>query len=313
VQALMHQQIETHTTEIIVVGYEEQLSPDIAMHVRYKPLSLPFSPAHARNDGAQASHGNILVFLDSDVVLQMGALLALIQPIINGAMDIVGGGTEIEGGTYWRLCANLISFGIFSTDMPREERDYLPTMFMAVARQAWQQVGMFNIDFPHAAGEDVEWTLRAHRLGRRILFEPAARCFHRPTRTRYNEATSKLQLYGGAWGLVYDLMLRGESITPRYTARQRIEDLDGMIHAFRQHNSHSLWQAWLYVWCMSLALRDVLISLRGQLSVRRFWYALPGIMLLQIAWYDGLLSYLLNTERADHDAPCDGRTAQLEE
>lgn len=282
--------------EIVVAGRETRAAVLDRPRVRRVPLAPPFPAAVARNAGAEASQGELIVFLDSDVLLLPGALEALARPLLAGEAEIVCGGVAMERGPLWQTCGNLISFGIFSDTSPREERDYLPTMFLGLRRETWERLGRFDTTYRHAAGEDVEWTLRARRLGMRLLLEPAARCHHRPPRTSAAEALRKMRQYGASWGKVYDDALRGRAWAPRYADRGRIEQLVTLVWAGRRGHTPPWWPLWLQVWAASVAARDVLIRARrdpGLLSPA----LLPALALLQCAWYQGLLGYLRETRQ----------------
>ena len=285
--------------EIIVVGRDEvdKIRPHPLVRLVATPKLL--TPAEARNLGAELSRGEIIIFMDSDVVLFPSTIVTLGERAGEGY--IIGGSVVFETTRYWQLAGNILSFSTTADAMPAESRDYLPTMLLALQHTIWEDVGPFNTDYKDAAGEDTDWALRASRQGYRLLFEPQARCYHRPSRITYSDFGVKMRQYGAAWGQIYLSFMSGQHWNPRYTARGRLEYLRLLLWAAKRCSSAgSIVMIWIDGWIESAALRDVLLLFVQQAYLRRYWYTLPALLLLQREWYRGALQILRQqSERYD--------------
>jgi glycosyltransferase involved in cell wall biosynthesis len=79
---------EAIAKEVIVVddGSTDQ-TPAIARRCGARVITAPHrGPAHARNLGSEAAAGEILVFFDADMSSRPGSLVALVAPILDGAV-----------------------------------------------------------------------------------------------------------------------------------------------------------------------------------------------------------------------------------
>jgi GT2 family glycosyltransferase len=289
--ALYRQRCADAIAEIIVVGRDDQGLLRSHPRLRFVETPVPLSPAAARNLGAAMSSGDPIVFVDADVQ-PLPDTLSLLTDALKES-EVAGGSIILESGDYWRLVRNIMSFSFCTEEMPREYRDHLPSFLMAVRRETWLACGGFDEGYPHAAGEDVDWGIRASRYGFRQLFAPCALAYHRPMQVDGVTAMRKMRQYGAAWWRSYVLALRGRADTPGYTPRSRIEYLLGLLAAGRRRAIAAPWLlAWAWSWIVSALLRDVLLIYLRRPAVQRFPQALPGLLLLYLAWYHGLLEML---------------------
>lgn len=289
--ALYRQKDVDAIAEIIVVGRDDQGLLQPHRLLRFIETPAPLAPAAARNLGAALSTGDPIVFVDADVQ-PLPATLSLLTAALGDA-EVAGGSVVLETGDYWRLVRNIISFSFCTAGMPREYRDHLPSFLMAVRRASWLACGGFDEGYPYAAGEDVEWGIRASRCGFRQVFEPRALAYHRPAHVDGVTAMRKMRQYGAAWWRSYELALRGRGDAPGYTPRGRIEYLLALLAAGRRRAIAAPWlRAWAWLWILSALPRDVLLIYLRRPAVRRFPHAVPGLLLLYLAWYHGLLEML---------------------
>jgi glycosyltransferase involved in cell wall biosynthesis len=142
------------------------------------------SAAAARNLGARGFLGDILVFVDADVIIASDALPNLLAPIADGR-------TEAAIGNYTEDITGL-SFGtsykqLYVACIRRRRAGYVVNDFWtaigAVSRPVFDILGGFDARFSGANGEDADLGIRMTRDGHRILAVPEAVGQHRHGQT----------------------------------------------------------------------------------------------------------------------------------
>jgi glycosyltransferase involved in cell wall biosynthesis len=135
-------------------------------------------PAAARNRGALASCGAIVLFTDDDCVATPNWLDAMLEPFENpevvGAKGVyrtrqkslVARFVQIEYEDKYRLVARLA------------EIDFIDTYSAAFRRDRFLEMGGYDISFPVACAEDVELSYRMSARGWKMKFAPNAVVFH---------------------------------------------------------------------------------------------------------------------------------------
>jgi GT2 family glycosyltransferase len=175
-----------------------------AREVRLERASL----AAARNLGASASSGQILVFLDDDMRVVEGSLRLLVRRCtlegcwVMGALDLPAGyrptpfdSWKFSGGG-WHVVRSRHRLAVLDVVLKaREDQVSREIAGTAVAREAavveWFRGGFLAVPrplFDELGGEDerlsgigmvdMDLELRARGAGHRILLEPAARAIH---------------------------------------------------------------------------------------------------------------------------------------
>lgn len=256
--------------EIIVVGQDRygQVQPDAL--VRFIRTERPVSAAVARNLGAAAAHGAVLLFVDADCILAPDAAAQLLTALQAGYGAVVGGVVP-EVGQYWRLCANLMAFPEFLSIDPPGVRGVLPSFCLMLPRAAWAAAGPFTERYAGASAEDLDLSFRLRQAGYTLGCAPAARVFHRPARTSPGAVWRQHVGFGLAF---YDIYYRYREFMP----------FSQSIWA-SQHLPAPLAAAAHVVIAVAFVLR--LFVQRPQL--RRFWFAIPGMIWAQLALYYGML------------------------
>ncbi|MEO7986586.1 MAG: glycosyltransferase [Gemmatimonadales bacterium] len=147
-------------------------------------LSLPpveggGNPAVARNRGAAAASGDVLVFLDADCTPATGWLPRLLAAHAAGA-TVVGGALDLPAGLppmarYDYFCG---WYHVHSRRAPGEVPNHPPGN-LSVNRDAFARTQGFTEHQPVAyAHEELAWQAEVRRGGGRILFDPGAVVFH---------------------------------------------------------------------------------------------------------------------------------------
>jgi GT2 family glycosyltransferase len=172
--------------EVIVVDQSAEISPAVA-HVlatpdprlRYIRLATPNLPG-ARNAGVRAATGEIIVFIDDDVVIEVDFVSSYARlfrdPTVGGAMGmtIVPGEKEPDldeiGRRFWILERLADGTAVVS---------WLVGCNSAYRRKAIIEAGMSDERFTGAAwSEDADLSVRVRHAGYRFLYDPRVRLIH---------------------------------------------------------------------------------------------------------------------------------------
>jgi len=181
-QSALRQTLPADTYEVVVV--DDGSTDETADVVREFPVRLVSQhnqgPAVARNSGAEAARGEILVFTDSDCELDSHFLERIVEPFV-GNPDVVG----VQGSYRTRQTEFMARFGQVEIEtrysrMAREPFiDFIGTYAAAYRRSIFVDNGGFDEGFPRASGEDTEFSYKLQKQGHKLLFRPDAFVYHR--------------------------------------------------------------------------------------------------------------------------------------
>jgi len=168
--------------EVIAVDdYSEiDILPDIKKDfdfVRPIRLSEKRGPAFARNKGADMASGDILLFLDSDVILKKDTLLKVKKAFerddvtaLEGEYDAV----PVNPGFFPRYKA--LEYRSFVGD--QEYLTILGPRICAIRRNIFSELGGFNASYATASVEDYEFSYRLHDKGYKIHYDKTLEVGH---------------------------------------------------------------------------------------------------------------------------------------
>ncbi len=131
-------------------------------------------PGAARNYGAQAAKGDVLVFADADQFFDPHYLEGLVNPILEGKAIGTGSKDEFLGnsGNVWAVCWNYEQLGAKS-GKPADQYPVDSTVFRALRREDFLRVGGFDTE----VGYEDDLTLST-KLKCRASFVPGAVYFY---------------------------------------------------------------------------------------------------------------------------------------
>ena len=135
--------------------------------------------ASARNRGAAASRGEVLVFTDDDCTVASGWIRALVTATDRNPGALVGGRTEngLPGNLY-SVASQLLINELCRPSHPEEGADFFAGNNLAMRRKTFRSIGGFNATFSTSAGEDRALSARFKAEGRRLIFAPDALVTH---------------------------------------------------------------------------------------------------------------------------------------
>jgi GT2 family glycosyltransferase len=141
--------------------------------------------ARARNSGAAATTGGLIVFSDAHVAPRQGWLDLIVNAARRADVGAVGPTlTHLSGQSGAGRGLTWINTALNLRWLSRGGDDALPVpllcgCFMAVRRDAFERSGGFDERFARYGGEDVELCVRLWRVGLQCLVEPRAVVAHR--------------------------------------------------------------------------------------------------------------------------------------
>ena len=154
---------------ILVDDASTDASTSIAAPFPVRLISSPHrrGAAAARNTGAETARGDILFFLDADILIQPGTLRAIAAEFAAhpGVSALFGSyGTQTVPANFFSRYKNLVHH--FTHQNSSVEASTFCSGFGAIRREAFEQLRGFDPDFRYL--EDIELGYRMMRAGIRI-------------------------------------------------------------------------------------------------------------------------------------------------
>jgi GT2 family glycosyltransferase len=210
-------QTHPHTNVIVVDDGSIDTTPDIAKSYPVECICQENAgPAAARNRGAHAATGDIIVFTDSDCIAEPDWIEKLLTGFTADDVVAVGGSYGIANEA--SLLARMIHEEIRIRHAQfQDEVDYLGSFNVAYRRDAFDAVGGFDETFRMASGEDNDLAYRLHDNGGHLRFVPDAIVAH------YHPAHLwpylRTQFYHGFWRMKLYAKHPGRSGGDQYASR----------------------------------------------------------------------------------------------
>lgn len=144
----------------------------------------------AARQGAALATGRYLAFLNSDAILQEGALEAALGAIqADSGIGVLGGRVVLAAGGL-QEAGNVIFSNGLAVGIGRDEdafcnaaragrtTDYVSGVFLVTPLALWHDLGGFDEAFAPAYYEDVDYCLRVWQAGLRVVYEPTVLLEH---------------------------------------------------------------------------------------------------------------------------------------
>ncbi|MBN1426679.1 glycosyltransferase [Candidatus Fermentibacteria bacterium] len=180
-RAVHNQTVPRDSFEIIVVDDgSTDATATIAASLADRVLSQTRSgPAAARNHGAEAARGDVLVFTDSDCEPHSQWLDQLTAPMADPAVIAVKGAYKTRQRSIAARFAQVEFEERYRRLLGYRFIDFVDTYSAAIRAQAFREAGGFDLRFPKANNEDVDLSYKLAARGARMVFAPDAVVYHR--------------------------------------------------------------------------------------------------------------------------------------
>lgn len=163
--------------------------------------------ARARNQGAKAAQGELLIFLDDDMLVEADHLDRHIYHLSNPrARTIVNGRWEFAPEVRDELETSAFGrFRIWLEDWFKDgiemkplgdglwEPNLLTACNLGIRRDHFLELGGFDETFPLAGYEDQDFTIRAHKAGFLFIYDPAIALRHLDRRTSLSAFSERVR------------------------------------------------------------------------------------------------------------------------
>lgn len=175
--------------------------------VRVLRLDENVGQSAARNLATEAARGEVVAFIDNDCLAHPDWLRALVPPVCEPGVDVVGGRVlspppDGKIAAFEDVRSPLDMGAVASVVGPRQPVAYLPSCSLAADREMLRRLGGFDKEM--ALGEDADLVWRVARAGSGVRYEPVAKIVHNH-RTRLGAFLRRRADYGSSEA---DLQLR---------------------------------------------------------------------------------------------------------
>jgi GT2 family glycosyltransferase len=166
---------ELPDAEVIVVGYGASREVADRNLVTFLDMGQKTNKSKGVNKAIRVATGNNLIVLDADAVPLPGWGQAVLAAFTEGK-QVFSGSVNITYGNFWMKTYNLSTFHEVLPENKPDRRYHLPGIFLGFTREAYNLGGKWDELFKRS--QDFEWTLRLHKAGIILWFEPEASIQH---------------------------------------------------------------------------------------------------------------------------------------
>jgi len=177
--------------EVIVVDQTERHEPETDRALRQFGSKIKLvkesvkSLPHARNQGVKQASGEIILFLDDDIIPKPGLLAAHASRYGDPKVGGVGGrivAAGDEGKPEPKKIVTITPWAAFKDYFYATHTEEVATVRganMSFRRDVYVRTGGFDENYVgNAMREETDFSFRVRKLGYRLVFEPTAEVFH---------------------------------------------------------------------------------------------------------------------------------------
>lgn len=224
--SLAHQSFPMHEVEVFIVddgstdGTPEYVERQVRAWGHDRPRLRVIRQAHrgpaaARNLGAHAAQGELLLFTDADCVPHADWIKEMVAPFAQPDIAAVKGAYKTRQKS---LVARFAQAEFEARYRRLAAAQYVDVVFSYSAgfrRDVFNKVGGFDTSFPVADNEDTDLSYRVATEGYRIKFNPAAIVYHRHPATLWQYLRKKHSR--AYWRVMVYKRFPGKAIRDSYT------------------------------------------------------------------------------------------------
>jgi GT2 family glycosyltransferase len=176
--------------EILVIDQSREHQPgtwnylrENQNRIRLISLSSPSTTA-ARNKAREEVQGDLVLFLDDDVLFYPGLIEQHLQNYEDPDLGAVSGKVLYDGSEENNLpwAARITRSGKYLRNFTTNQRCLIPALYgcnMSMRREVLQKAGEFDLNYwGNFLWEEVDYALQIRKQGYRILYDPQAVVFH---------------------------------------------------------------------------------------------------------------------------------------
>jgi len=218
-EALFSQSFPERLYEVIVVDDgSNDSTPSVVKAFPVKYIRQENAgPASARNRGAQAARGEIILFTDADCVPRRDWIGEMTRPFeMDPEVAAVKGAYVTEQQSIAARFAQIEFEERFKLLSRAETIDMVDTYSAGFRRDVFLAAGGFDTSFPAANNEDTELSYRLSKEGRKMVFNPRAVVCHlgHPDSV---PAYARLKFWRGYWRMAVYRRFPEKALKDRYT------------------------------------------------------------------------------------------------
>ena len=216
-EALDHQSIPRDDYEVIVVddGSTDGTSEiSKGFNIEYI-LQSNHGPATARNKGAQAARGDIILFTDSDCIPDQNWIREMVSPFKDSEVIGVKGAYKTRQRELAARFAQAEFEDRYDLLQKSPSIDMVDTYSAAFRKDVFQSMCGFDEGFPVPNNEDTELSYRLAAAGHKLIFNPKAFVYHTHPKTFIKYL--KLKFWRGYWRMVVYRRYPNKAVKDTYT------------------------------------------------------------------------------------------------
>ena len=183
--SLAEQTINKEYYEVICIddGSTDRTSKLLKKYIQianYKIFNqINSGPARARNEGAELAVGDIILFTDSDCILDRNWISEMIKPLEDKSIAGVQGAYKTKQISIIALFDQIDIESRYNKMKKKNFIDSIGTYSAAYRRDIFMKYEGFNTNYKAASGEDIEFSFLLNKNGYKLVFAENAICYHK--------------------------------------------------------------------------------------------------------------------------------------